>query len=216
MKSFVITILDNEKSIKAAERCISSGAKFGVQIEKFKAITPKDDPATLLKENKILEQGFREGYSYFESCASAFLSHFSLWQKCAADNQPYLILEHDAVFVDSLPKYLTFSGCVNIGKPSYGRYNKPNKVGVNPLFSKRYFPGAHAYIIKPRAAEEFVNQARLSARPTDVFIGVDRFNNLEELYPWPVEAKDSFTTIQRKAGCVSKHNYNKDFKIERV
>ena len=42
MRAFVITIINNEKSVEAAERCISSGIKNGVNIEKFEAYTPDD------------------------------------------------------------------------------------------------------------------------------------------------------------------------------
>ena len=44
MRAFVITIINNEKSVEAAERCISSGIKNGVNIEKFEAYTPDDKP----------------------------------------------------------------------------------------------------------------------------------------------------------------------------
>ena len=85
-------------------------------------------------------------------------------------------------------------------------YNKPEKFGVNPLTSKVYFPGAHAYRVKPNAAKFIIEQAKKFARPTDVFLNVETFPFLEEYYPWPVMAKDSFTTIQNEMGCKAKHN----------
>ena len=36
---------------------------------------------------------------------------------------------------------------------------------------------------------------------------------LGEYYPWPVEARDSFTTIQKKEGCYAKHNYGETYDI---
>jgi GR25 family glycosyltransferase involved in LPS biosynthesis len=138
-----------------------------------------------------------------------------LWQQCAAGKEDYMILEHDAYFVDKVPN-INYQACISLGKPSYGKYNTPGKIGVNPLTSKRYFPGAHAYMVKPKAAEILVEQARLAARPTDVFLTVDKFPWLEEYYPWPVEARDSFSTIQRIDGCVAKHNFGKKYGIEKV
>jgi hypothetical protein len=46
-----------------------------------------------------------------------------------------------------------------------------------------------------------------------LFINKTNFPDIKELYPWVVEAKDGFTTIQKAKGCTAKHNYNKDFKI---
>jgi hypothetical protein len=39
---------------------------------------------------------------------------------------------------------------------------------------------------------------------------------LEEYYPWPVEVRESFSTIQKTQGCLAKHMYNKDYVIEEV
>jgi GR25 family glycosyltransferase involved in LPS biosynthesis len=79
--------------------------------------------------------------------------------------------------------------------------------------SKRYFPGAHAYQVNPTGAQKLIDQARVYARPTDVFLNIDTFPWLQEYYPWPVEARDTFTTIQKTEGCLAKHNYNDSYKI---
>ena len=44
MKSYVITIMDNPRSVKVAKRCIESGKKFGVEVEHHPGFTPKDNP----------------------------------------------------------------------------------------------------------------------------------------------------------------------------
>ena len=106
-----------------------------------------------------------------------------------------------------------FGGCINLGKPSYGKFNTPPLLGVNALTSKRYFPGAHAYRINPAGAARLLVQAKLYARPTDVFLNLDALEWLQEYYPWPVEARDSFTTIQKTEGCLAKHNYDDKYKI---
>lgn len=56
MKHYVITIEDNPKSVEAAERCIASGKKFGLEIEKFAATTPSNtDIHALMAQHKLLE-----------------------------------------------------------------------------------------------------------------------------------------------------------------
>ena len=40
MKHFVITIIDNDKSHYAADKCVESGKKFGLEIDYYEAFTP--------------------------------------------------------------------------------------------------------------------------------------------------------------------------------
>ena len=51
------------------------------------------------------------------------------------------------------------------------------------------------------------------AIPTDVYLNLDLFPFLEEYYPWPVEAQDSFSTIQNTNGCLAKHNYGEGYQL---
>lgn len=213
MKSFVITMLDKKKSIEAADRCIDSGVKQGLTIQYFRALTPKDPIDQLLKAQGLAKDGFREKFSRLDNCIAAFLSHYALWTQCAAGKEEFQIFEHDAVIVAPIPEFINYQGCISLGKPSYGKYNDPLQIGTNPLTSKRYFPGAHAYRLKPAAARLLVAQAKVKARPTDVFLNLDTFAWLEEYYPWPVEAHDSFSTIQRTEGCLAKHNYSDKYEI---
>lgn len=214
MKSYVITIMDNEKSVTAAQRCIDSGNLFGIEVDKWPAITPQNANVLELADSwEISVDGFKEKYSRFENCVAAFLSHFSLWNHCYNVKEEIQIFEHDAVIVNNIPEFINHSGCISLGKPSYGKYNDPLRFAVNPLTSKRYFPGAHAYRVNPKGAKLLIDQAKINARPTDVFLHLDTFPWLEEFYPWPVEAADSFTTIQRIEGCLAKHNYGNKYEI---
>jgi len=210
--------MDNKPSFEAAQRCIRSAAKFNIEVIMSSAVTPKDNPARLLNSNRIPLEGFESKYSRSDNVKACFLSHWTLWRKCMQGDEPFLILEHDAVFIDSLPQ-VPFDKLLSIGAPSYGKFKTPKKLGVNPLTSKRYLPGAHAYIIKPEGAAKLVEQARINAVPTDVFINLDNFPWVEEYYPWCVEVQDSFTTVQAKTGCLAKHNYQKnpdEYKIEEL
>lgn len=217
MKAYVITIQDNERSVQVAKRCIKSAKWFGVEVQQWKATTPKDNPIQKLIEDKVKISGLHEAYSRINNCAAAFHSHYSLWKHCIELNEQIMILEHDAIFVNQIPERLNFNKCISIGHPSYGKWNQATKLGVNILFSKRYFPGAHGYIVKPSACREFIKHARTKmARPTDVFLNIDSFPWLEEYYPWPVKADDNFTTIQNETGCFAKHNYGETYGIEQV
>ena len=212
MKAFVITISDNPKSVKVADRCIESGKRHGLKIEKFDAITPSDNPVELLLSKGIDPIKFDGKYSRNVNCIAAFLSHHSLWEQCGNGNENFVIFEHDAVMVDNIPsthpRYV-----MNIGHPSYGKWNTPQMLGVNPLTTKRYFPGAHAYIVTPEGGRLLVENAPLHAMPTDVYMNLDTFPWLQEWYPFVAEARDTFTTIQVEAGCLAKHNYDNGIEI---
>mgnify|MGYP002641434453 FL=1 len=213
MRAFVITIQHNEKSVTAAKRCIESGKKFNQHVEMWKAQSPDTlDIHQWFSEKSISNRYFHEEYSRLENCMAAFSSHYTLWQHCMNLNQPILILEHDAVFVDKLP-VVSQGHIVNFGKPSYGDWQIPNFVGESRMFSKPYLPGAHAYKITPTAAEELIVRASVEAGPTDVYIHRERFPFVNEYYPWPIEVKETFTTIQRKMGCYAKHQYNNEYQI---
>lgn len=213
MKAFVIAVKDIPESVQCAERCIESAANYGLEVEMFFGITPKDDPLKMLDDLGISKEKFTEKYSRIENCVAAFLSHRSLWQKCADINEDVLIFEHDAVVVAPIPVFKPYNRLISYGKPSYGKYNTPMKIGANPLTSKRYLPGAHAYRLKPSAARILLEESKLYAAPTDIFLNGNHFPWIEEYYPWPVEADDSFTTIQKTEGCIAKHGYNNEYKI---
>jgi len=205
--NYVITIFGNEKSEAAAERCIASGLSVGgISIEKWRATVPNAQLSEIIKKEGINTASMNEIYSRTQNCIAAFLSHYSLWKHSVEENAEVTIFEHDAVCVNNVPSEIRFKGVLSFGAPSYGKFNTPSSFGVVPLQSKKYFPGAHAYRVKPEAAQMLIDQARMEARPTDVFLNTNTFPFLEEHYPWPVEARDSFTTIQSEIGCRAKHN----------
>ena len=212
-KAYVITIMDNDKSVEVAKRCVGSAQLRGTEVEMFPAITPKDDPVKLLKEKGIDPKAFDEVYSRNLNCIAAFLSHHSLWEKCAKGNENFVIFEHDAFVHSPIPVNAKFSYVMNIGQPSYGSYNTPSVLGVNPLTTKRYFGGAHAYMITPAGAELLVQNAPLHARPTDIYMNLATFPWLQEYYPFVADARDSFTTIQVERGCIAKHNFRDEYEI---
>lgn len=212
-QAYVITIIDNERSVQVAKRCIKSAEMHGIECHHWKATTPKDNLHELYENEGIPGEGFVEAYSRLENCMAAFYSHYSLWKYCVELGQSITIFEHDAVVIDRIPDFIDFKGCISLGKPSYGKFKTPKKLGVNPLVSKQYFPGAHAYRITPSAAKILIAKAKTDAKPTDVYLNNITFPWLEEFYPWPVEAKDSFTTIQKTEGCLAKHNYGETYEI---
>ena len=212
-KAYVLTIMDNDKSVEVAKRCVGSAQLRGTEVEMFPAITPKDDPVKLLESKGIDPKAFDEVYSRNLNCIAAFLSHHSLWEKCAKGNENFVIFEHDAFVHSPIPVNAKFAYVMNIGQPSYGSYNTPSVLGVNPLTTKKYFGGAHAYMVTPAGAKLLVENAPLYARPTDIYMNLTTFPWLQEYYPFVADARDSFTTIQVERGCTAKHNFRDEYEI---
>jgi len=206
MKNYVITIMDNMRSVEVADRCIASGHLWDIEIEKWAATTPRNGLTKLMVQEGIKKNGFEERFSRMPECMSAFMSHYRLWKLSVELNEEITIFEHDAVICNNIPE-LVFMGCISFGEPSYGKWVHPPLLGKNKLVSKQYFPGAHAYRVNPWGATQLIQQAKRYARPTDVFLENLTFNFLEEYYPWPVSARDSFTTIQNDNGIQAKHSY---------
>lgn len=214
MKNYVITISDIEQSVQIAKRCIQSAARHGVLVEHFEAVTPRNtDIYAMAEKEGISIDGFKEVYSRLDNCLAAFLSHYSIWKLATETHQPTTIFEHDAVVVNQLNSTIPFDKVVCLGKPSYGKYNTPTTLGTGPLVHKPYFGGAHAYRINREGAAELIKQAKIHARPTDVFMNVNTFPWLQENYPWKVEVKESFSTIQKTEGCLAKHGYGEGYEL---
>lgn len=202
------------KADAVADRCVESGKKHGVHVTKVPGHTPETlDIQQYFMDNNLPEVAFHEKYSRIDPVRCAFASHHTLWKQCAESKNAFLILEHDAIFVNSLPPTI-FGNIVNLAKPSYGKFKTPNFLGEGRLVSKEYFGGAHGYMITPFGAKLLLQRAMVDAGPTDVFLHNQRFPSaLQEFYPWPIEARDSFTTIQNETGCLAKHNYNEQYEI---
>lgn len=213
MKAFVITLLSLEKSVEVADRCIESARKFGVEVEKFPAIY-KD-----VAEQERIAEGLKLGnvdseYSDSGAVTGLFVSQYRIWKKIAASSEPGLVLEHDAVFVKPLPNLEGKGDVINLGKPSYGRFKKKWFKGVYPFFSKKSgcLPGTHAYYLTPKGARHLIKLAdSFGVEPCDLFLNKERIPDLKEAYPWPIEAHDSFSTIQFQNGSKAKHNFSDDF-----
>tara|TARA_Y100000996_G_C22344245_1_gene570005 strand:+ start:106 stop:759 length:654 start_codon:yes stop_codon:yes gene_type:complete len=210
--AYVITIQSLPESVGAAERCINSASRFGLSVDHYDAFTPKDNPREYLTERGVPLIGFEEKYSRIENCIAAFCSHFSLWEFSRDMNKEIIIFEHDAIMVNPLP-LMNFDKVITFGKPSYGKFNTPSIIGVNPLVHKRYFGGAHAYMVKPSGAEALIEASWKKAGPTDVFLHLNNFPWLQEYYPWCAEVKETFSTIQNTTGCLAKHQYNEMYRI---
>lgn len=214
MKAFVITIIDNEHSVRAAETCIASAEAYDLKVSMWSAITPNHDNFIDLQETVgLVSENFENPWSRKDNAIACFLSMVSLWSYSVEHNEDVLILEHDAIMNDYIPDDFIFDKVCTLGKPSFGGFNIPTKNGTGPLVQKRYFGGAHGYIVSPEGAQILIDNIPKYGMPTDVYLNLDHFDFLEEYYPWVFHVDDSFSTIQKNQGCLAKHNYSKGIEL---
>lgn len=192
MKSYVIAIPGHEDSQKAADTCIKSSVNYGnnFEVNKFDAVTP-DQVDSILKKKKLkwnypwegvvldFNTGLKKSaYATKNRKAriACALSHYQLWENCHQEDIPYLILEHDAIFISKLnyenpieshkliisinnPKFATRKAgdYHNLIKSStadgYGIVSVPN---IDEMNVPQGLPGNSAYIIKPEGARRLI------------------------------------------------------------
>lgn len=214
MIGYVVTLLNIPESVEVANRCIASGKQFNVDVQ-IAAGVYKDISMQELAEEGLKVGEFNTQYSNINAVIGNFVSQYRVWKMIAHGHEGAIVLEHDAVFVAPVPP-LTEGDIINLGKPSYGKFEKKDKPGIYPMFSKKggYIPGAHGYYVTPKGAHELIDLAKqIGAAPCDIYLCKQNFPDIKEIYPWCIEAHDNFSTIQIEKGCKAKHNFNKEYKI---
>jgi len=212
VKAYIVTLFDIPESVEVADRALHSARGKGLEADCRPGVWRTDALREMAAEG--LKKGtFDETWSNTEAALGNFVAQYRIWREIERDG-PAIIMEHDSVVVAPIPDLTGRGDIINLGKPSFGKLRHPREPGFYPLFSTGdKIPGAHGYYLTPTGASALVNTARRKgAIPVDKFICPQRFL-ITEYYPWPIEAHDSFTTIQRPKGCLSKHNYGPEYKI---
>jgi glycosyl transferase family 25 len=190
MKAFIIRLSENHISEKYAKECVDQAQKFGVQVEYFDAIHGDHYQKHLALLNIKPKYKFKKKRPGVYGC---FLSHYYLWKRCASENVPFLILEHDGYFIRQLPDGVldNFDDVLKLDRldPFSDSYNtlineessKPLKYikyyhDSSKLLEKHetgnYMKGAYSYIIKPNAANKIISWiAKNGFVPADQQIG---------------------------------------------
>jgi GR25 family glycosyltransferase involved in LPS biosynthesis len=140
------------------------------------------------------------------------MSHYLLWKKAMTFTEPTLILEHDAVFVRSLPEDFKVNYICQINDPNGctprgSKWSQTMQRRGAGIFEKTWVREEHerdipdglagnsAYIVTPSAARELVNTMQaLGVWPNDAMICKQLFPKLEELYPFVTVVKQTQST----------------------
>jgi len=216
VKAKVITLLDMPASVDAAARCIETGAKYGIFVEMHEAYTP-NSCQRYFDQEELTATAFDDDWSRKANAMACFSSHHSLWREIVDQGESMLILEHDAIFVSMLPilpEMVQLFGIINLARPSFGKYKEPRSAYAGKLISRKtYVGGAHGYIVTPAGARCLLENAKQHAKPADKMLDPKAGLKIGEIYPWCIEAHDSFSTVQKEKGCKAKHKFSADYRL---
>lgn len=127
-KTIMIRVEGNRVSEAYAEYCAQSWIGFDLRF--YNAVTPEN-----LSDQSGLKFGKRGNRELTDTEKACFYSQYNLWKKCAVENYPILVLEHDAFL------------------------EKPEVIKFNPNLEVQFF-GQHAMeavMIHPRFARRLMN-----------------------------------------------------------
>lgn len=143
------------------------------------------------------------------------LSHFLLWEKTVEENQPILVLEHDALFVrqlDPAPILESKYGIVGINNPMHATFafnkyhdmvqSSPQELMQPPMLASKEIPqglpGNSAYVIKPFAAKHLIGLCyKYGLWPNDAIMcqQLCNFLGVSKTYYTQVQNLKSTTTL---------------------
>jgi GR25 family glycosyltransferase involved in LPS biosynthesis len=182
MKSFVITVMERPDSITHAQACVQSCKSFGILAELHAAhfldagVNFLHSKGISIRNNLIPRLTKKMSGRGVIGC---FASHYSLWEKCLAQSDNFLILEEDALMIRKMPEFFVDS-VLNLDpllhdQPEYlqsfwALQNQQDDRVIrdrNFYFDMttdgeafHYMYGAYAYLITPGAARTLVRAAR--------------------------------------------------------
>jgi len=170
MKTFVISL---KKSIERRERIQKTLSKAGIDFTFFDAIDAGQENFKYYDKTAPQKTTKRFGYILTKGEIACYASHYSMWEKCIELNEPLLVLEDNALFSNLIKEcfplfeaLMTKYDFIKLG--GIHQKNKKN-IGVNIIeevnervnliqYRKRD-SGARGYLITPKAAKKFVENA---------------------------------------------------------
>ena len=199
IEAHIITLTSNPRSVAAAERCKKS---TDLPIKTFEAVT-EGYAEKMLRDLRLqwnypwkgeehdMKAGLRK--SAYQTAnplrrVACFLSHYLLWKRCAEQDEPLIVLEHDAIFIKPFDETAFMKAecdIISLNDPrgatrkSMDYHEKiqqrPQEVQPVPRIDKPEVPqglaGNSAYIIKPSGARKMIKLVKeFGAWPNDAIM----------------------------------------------
>ena len=176
MKAYIVYLSGNEFSVEMATQAEESLKEFEIEYELFDGVVGNDGIALLNSYgvNPSAHINMREWSAGTIGCLA---SHYLLWDKCANQNEPFLIIEQDGVVIRDpreileevtgvchLDAYLPFESGDDEHYKTYDENLKKYEPGVK-AHPKNYFyggnkitgstfRGTYGYLITPKGAQD--------------------------------------------------------------
>ena len=185
MKTYIIQLPDDDFSSKMTNETIESLGVFNLEYELFDGIKGRDG-IRILSEHNRYPLAYVDMDQWTDGTIGCLASHYLLWDKCSKQDEPFLILEHDAVVVRDprgvvndvksvchLDAHLPFDLKRENHFNYYNKQIQKNKHGVSEypkgnfyqgkvrkLIPQGCFKGAYGYIITPSGAKDIISWTR--------------------------------------------------------
>lgn len=240
MKGYIITMSDNAESLQLVKTCKESILKTNtvLEVEHFEATTPdtlsnhifstfgKTLPWTWSNSPEEDSMDFslnlwRKAYQAVDqkrvhACA---VSHFRLWKKSAEENETFVVLEHDAIFIKKFdPKNYIHKkwGVLGLNNPigntrkaqryhaqiesqGKGIHDIPRVDMDGELPLPMGLAGNSAYIIKPHAASKLLEKVEeIGMWPNDAIMCKQLFPGLlKQVFPYYTDTQDNVSSTTK-------------------
>lgn len=179
MQTFLIYLSQNNFSVKMAKETINSLESFGIEYELFDGVVGNKGKEVLTSHN-VFPSIHAEKGGWTAGTIGCLASHYLLWDKCSKQDEPFLVLEQDAVIVrdprELLPEikkichldgtnpfdlddknhFEYYNSQMEKYTPGVKRYPFNTFYGENKIFPKGCFRGTYGYIIKPEGAKDIL------------------------------------------------------------
>lgn len=184
--AYINYLPNNETSVKLAKQCAESCKEVGMPYKMWEAF---DGLGDYIKAPKHLEN---ESWLKWIKCPnptldkaeiSNFLTHVSLWARCAEIDKPIVVLEHDAVMLQKFETHAAFN-CINyLG--SIEQVKNGFKFGPIPphlqYYGLRTLCRAHSYSIDSVMARKLLSSVIETGitKSIDVYMRADIFTQIQ-------------------------------------
>lgn len=168
MKNYIIYLPEFKTSVEWASHAQRSALSIGWEMYLFEGVNGKTVAidADWQQWNIRINQQDKKCRAMMDKpgVRGCFLSHYSLWCRCAQFNEPIGIFEHDVEFIGCAP---TIDHVEDLLKLEGFNHKKPRPAGT-------WYEGARAYILTPNGARKLIAWIDTNGCiPADVAIGED-------------------------------------------
>ena len=180
-KAYIIRVEGHEDSEEKAAHCAESCDKVGQEWEYWEAYNGLDGEIKDASHHNAIMECLKVTDHYMTrgevACA---LSHISLWAKCVIEDQPLIVLEHDAVMVEKYEHHAVYNSICYLGgheqvKQGWKVLPTPPHASEGPNY--HFICRAHAYAIDPAVAKNMLAHVLKMGicGPLDILLRADIF-----------------------------------------